>query len=212
MISWFVQVIKKKSVYLSFFLVSSKFWTPPKTSPGWSRCCIRLELASKTHGWNFQLCHITLVYWRIACCCIVVYSYIFNLWGWNWFLRTFCLTVPEMLYSSLLNHSRSFPLFATDHVYEWQKLLWPDEQCLWVCSPTICHWSCDIFVVQVQKLFRTKWANKTGAFFPLSPISIWWEIRWTHIRGHTAPTIHSSSQTNCLELNCEPLVLAFQRF
>lgn len=157
MISWFVQVIKKKSVYLSFFLVSSKFWTPPKSSPGWSRCCIRLELASKTHGWNFQLCHITLVYWRIACCCIVVYSYIFvrvklileNFFAWQ--CPKCCIAVCSItveafpylplimsmsgrnFYDQMSNVYESVPLlFATDHVifllFRFRNFLGPNEQ------------------------------------------------------------------------------------
>lgn len=151
MISWFVQVIKKKSVYLSFFLVSSKFWTPPKSSPGWRRCCIRLELA------NFQLCHITLVYWRIACCCIVVYSYIFvrvklileNFFAWQCpkcYIAVCSITVEAFPYLPLImsmsgrnfydqmsNVYESVPLlFATDHVifllFRFRNFLGPNEQ------------------------------------------------------------------------------------
>lgn len=75
----------------------------------------------------------------------------------------------------------AFPYLTLIMSMSGRNFLWPDEQCLWVCSP-ICHWSCDVFVVQVQKLFLTKWANRRG-FFPLSPISIWWGTRLTQHPG-----------------------------
>lgn len=79
-LKWFLDLfrpLRSNPFTYRFFWSPPSFGLPPKLPPGWSRCCIRLsrwlEMASKTHGGHPAM-SIKIVYWRIACCCIVVYS------------------------------------------------------------------------------------------------------------------------------------------